>query len=132
MDIVAGHFGYLEYYSASQLSFTFVGEMTSIARAAVKKSREKDKPGVPPAHEPNLGNMSKNVDSFRPDFMSSELRFGSQTRSERADPSWQSMMSENFDFTQGGWPSFLPLMSHIPSMTADGFGMDEVDFTVQL
>ncbi|OAL50323.1 hypothetical protein IQ07DRAFT_587004 [Pyrenochaeta sp. DS3sAY3a] len=132
MDIVAGHFGYLEYYSTSQLSFPFVGEMTSIARAAVKKSREKDKPGVPPAHEPNLGNMPKNVDSFRPDFMSSEPRFGSQSRGERADLSWQSLMSENFDFTQGGWPSFLPLMSQIPSMTADGFGMDEVDFTVQL
>ncbi|KAJ8117753.1 hypothetical protein OPT61_g1124 [Boeremia exigua] len=132
MDIVAGHFGYLEYYSASQLSFTFVGEMTSIARAAVKKSRVTDKPGVQPKHEPNLGNMLKNVDSFRPDFMGSELRFGAQARGERADTSWQSMMGENFDSMQGGWPSFLPLMSQIPSMTADGFGMDELGFTVQM
>jgi len=42
MDIVAGHFGYLEYYSSSKLSFPFIGEITSMARAAVKGAKEKD------------------------------------------------------------------------------------------
>ncbi|KAH7077568.1 fungal-specific transcription factor domain-containing protein [Paraphoma chrysanthemicola] len=50
MDIVTGHFGYLEYYSSSRLSFPFIGQLTSIARAAAKRSRDKDLVSIPTSH----------------------------------------------------------------------------------
>ncbi|KAH7351463.1 fungal-specific transcription factor domain-containing protein [Pyrenochaeta sp. MPI-SDFR-AT-0127] len=50
MDVVTGHFGYLEFYSTSKLSFPFVGQLTNIARAAAKKSRGKDRTSMSTSH----------------------------------------------------------------------------------
>lgn len=39
MDIVAGHFGRVEYLTASHLAFPFIREITSLANKMVKKAR---------------------------------------------------------------------------------------------
>jgi hypothetical protein len=40
MDVVVGHFGYLEFASSSELVFPFAREITSYARDVVKKAKE--------------------------------------------------------------------------------------------
>jgi hypothetical protein len=39
MDIVAGHFGRLEYLTSSNLAFPFIREITSIANRMVKRAK---------------------------------------------------------------------------------------------
>jgi len=51
MDVVAGHFGYLEHHSSSKPPFPFTGETTSIARASVKRAKEKE--FLTPLYNPN-------------------------------------------------------------------------------
>jgi hypothetical protein len=41
MDIVAGHFGRIEYLTSSQLAFPFVREITNLANQVVKKARNR-------------------------------------------------------------------------------------------
>lgn len=73
MDIVAGHFGYLEYYSSSRLSFPFVGELTSIARAAVKKSKDRHSDTLLPSQAVSMNTMGDHAFETHQDFMSAEV-----------------------------------------------------------
>jgi hypothetical protein len=41
MDIVAGHFGRVEYLTSSQLAFPFIREITALANQMVKKARNR-------------------------------------------------------------------------------------------
>ena len=41
MDIVAGHFGRVEYLTSSQLAFPFIREITTLANQMVKKARNR-------------------------------------------------------------------------------------------
>lgn len=53
MDVVVGHFGYLEFASSSELVFPFAREITSYARELVKRAREMpDK--VLPGHDARI------------------------------------------------------------------------------
>lgn len=40
LDTCAGHFGYMEYTTSSELSFPFVRESAALARATIKRARE--------------------------------------------------------------------------------------------
>ncbi|KAF2186192.1 hypothetical protein K469DRAFT_687197 [Zopfia rhizophila CBS 207.26] len=110
MDIVAGHFAYLEYYSSSQLSFPFIGEITGIARATVKKAREKDIFG--PAVQTNIEATSVPRASGEINELSSADEMGS---------------FGSIDFALENWPSFMPSLSQVSSMAMDSFLVDEID-----
>ncbi len=47
MDIVAGHFGRVEYLTSSQLAFPFIREITALANQMVKKARNRPPEDVP-------------------------------------------------------------------------------------
>ena len=48
MDVVVGHFGLLEYKTASEFSFPFPRETVSLARAVVNRARRE--PNAPKIH----------------------------------------------------------------------------------
>lgn len=121
MDIVAGHFGYLEFYSASKLSFPFAGDLTSIARAAVKRSREVLVPQSQPGQGPDLGRDDLIMTDFSQNESARGIQTGSQTYRTHADVCTDFSDFESFDFASGSWPSFMPSMSDVSSMAADCF-----------
>lgn len=41
LDIAAGHFGHLEFTTSNELAFPFTREVATLARATVKKARER-------------------------------------------------------------------------------------------
>ncbi|KAF2811865.1 uncharacterized protein BDZ99DRAFT_560399 [Mytilinidion resinicola] len=140
MDVVAGHFGFLEFASNSKIAFPFTGEITSLARATVKKARERVVGGPeqqmdPPAPmtlmaEPQLqqGGVESlySMGEVRPNTSSSHNEMFNQP--------------DNFSFLQFGgldsmdiglenWPSFLPSFSRVSSMAMNGLlGDEELDF----
>ncbi|OCL02150.1 hypothetical protein AOQ84DRAFT_349537 [Glonium stellatum] len=129
MDVVAGHFGFLEFASNSKISFPFTAEITSLARATVKKAREKAgggpeqlglSPPIYPIPEPSVGSLyplgevscpaSCNLESFG----SNHLQYGA---------------TDITDICLEDWPSFLPSISRVSSMALNRLLADEdMDF----
>lgn len=54
IDVAAGHFAYLEYLSSSRVLFPYVGEISAIAHAAVKKASHRQ---AQPGSEQPQGNQ---------------------------------------------------------------------------
>jgi hypothetical protein len=141
MDVVAGHFGFLEFASNSKIAFPFTGEITSLARATVKKARERTEAGQEHQQiesqstlmtlmaEPHL--QQSGVDSL---YSIGEVRPNTSSSYETFDqPDHLSFLQygsmDNMDIGLDNWPSFLPSFSRVSSMAMHGLlGDEDLDF----
>lgn len=125
MDVIVGHFGYLEYASESELVFPFPREIVSHARVVVKRARE----GLSTSQSSQNPQSKSDADAEQSEPFSNyplpevsvvfPRDFSCQTVMVLT-LTVQFMCSDTADFGLEDWPSFLPSFSGVSSMMLNG------------
>jgi hypothetical protein len=62
LDVVAGHFGHMDFITSSELAFPFTTEVAALARATVKKAKSKcNATNLPPTAESAQFELDRNA-----------------------------------------------------------------------
>jgi hypothetical protein len=109
IDVVAGHFGHMEFITSSELTFPFPREVSSLASRTVKKAREKS------ASNPNLGFQAPLDNGSSLDAAATSGLVGPMTGVENSAVLNDPHVFDNMDFDMESWNIFS-------SVSMEGFG----------
>ena len=118
MEVIVGHFGYLEYISEAEISFPFPREIVSYARTVVNQARGGllQKTQILPVHPPEPQYESVYNPIYPLPDVSAHDKFIVLLAFLTRTLSVQLLTSNDCDLDFEDWPSFMPSFSGVSSM----------------